>query len=358
MKKFILEFSLLTLATLTAACGNASGSEEVKGTIGISMPSKSLERWEKDGNNMVKEFEALGYETDIQYAQDEIQTQAAQIENMVTKGVDAIIIAPIDGEVLSDSVNLADGQGIPVVAYDRLIMNTDKVSYYATFDNFTVGKLQGEYIAEHLNLKNEQGPFNIELFAGAPDDNNARFFFEGAMSVLQPYIDEGVLVVKSGQTDFATMAIDGWSSSIAQTRMDNLLTSSYTDNTKVDAVLAPNDAVAQGIVSSLKSMGYGDESRPMPVITGQDAEAASVKSIINEEQTMTVFKDTSKLAKITTQMVDAILKDEKPEVNDTETYDNNKKVIPTHLVDPVSVDVTNYQEILIDGGYLEESEVK
>ncbi|WP_407390943.1 multiple monosaccharide ABC transporter substrate-binding protein [Carnobacterium jeotgali] len=358
MKKFILAFSLLTLATLTAACGNASGSEEVKGTIGISMPSKSLERWEKDGNNMVKEFEALGYETDIQYAQDEIQTQAAQIENMVTKGVDAIIIAPIDGEVLSDSVNLADGQGIPVVAYDRLIMNTDKVSYYATFDNFTVGKLQGEYIAEHLNLKNEQGPFNIELFAGAPDDNNARFFFEGAMSVLQPYIDEGVLVVKSGQTDFATMAIDGWSSSIAQTRMDNLLTSSYTDNTKVDAVLAPNDAVAQGIVSSLKSMGYGDESRPMPVITGQDAEAASVKSIINEEQTMTVFKDTSKLAKIATQMVDAILKDEKPEVNDTETYDNNKKVIPTHLVDPVSVDVTNYQEILIDGGYLEESEVK
>lgn len=358
MKKFILAFSLLTLATLTAACGNASGSEEVKGTIGISMPSKSLERWEKDGNNMVKEFEALGYETDIQYAQDEIQTQAAQIENMVTKGVDAIIIAPIDGEVLSDSVNLADGQGIPVVAYDRLIMNTDKVSYYATFDNFTVGKLQGEYIAEHLNLKNEQGPFNIELFAGAPDDNNARFFFEGALSVLQPYIDEGVLVVKSGQTDFATMAIDGWSSSIAQTRMDNLLTSSYTDNTKVDAVLAPNDAVAQGIVSSLKSMGYGDESRPMPVITGQDAEAASVKSIINEEQTMTVFKDTSKLAKIATQMVDAILKDEKPEVNDTETYDNNKKVIPTHLVDPVSVDVTNYQEILIDGGYLEESEVK
>ena len=358
MKKFILAFSLLTLATLTAACGNASGSEEVKGTIGISMPSKSLERWEKDGNNMVKEFEALGYETDIQYAQDEIQTQAAQIENMVTKGVDAIIIAPIDGEVLSDSVNLADGQGIPVVAYDRLIMNTDKVSYYATFDNFTVGKLQGEYIAEQLNLKNEQGPFNIELFAGAPDDNNARFFFEGAMSVLQPYIDEGVLVVKSGQTDFATMAIDGWSSSIAQTRMDNLLTSSYTDDTKVDAVLAPNDAVAQGIVSSLKSMGYGDESRPMPVITGQDAEAASVKSIINEEQTMTVFKDTSKLAKIATQMVDAILKDEKPEVNDTETYDNNKKVIPTHLVDPVSVDVTNYQEILIDGGYLEESEVK
>lgn len=358
MKKFILAFSLITLATLNTACGDASGSEDDKGTIGISMPSKSLERWEKDGNNMVAEFEALGYETDIQYAQDEIQTQASQIENMVTKGVDAIIIAPIDGEVLSDSVNLAAEQEIPVIAYDRLIMNTDKVSYYATFDNFTVGKLQGEYIADHLNLEKEKGPLNIELFAGAPDDNNAHFFFEGAMSILQPYIDEGVLIVKSNQTDFATIAIENWSSSIAQTRMDNLLTSSYSDETKVDAILSPNDAVAQGVVSSLKSMGYGDDARPMPVITGQDAEAASVKSIINEEQTMTVFKDTSKLAKITTQMVDALLNDKKPEVNDTETYDNNEIVVPTHLVDPVSVDIDNYQEILIDGGYLEESDVK
>lgn len=357
MKKIILMFTLITLATAAAACGTVEGPDGNQVKIGISMPSKSLERWEKDGKNMVAEFKEMGYDTDIQYAQDEVQTQASQIENMVTKGVDAIIIAPIDGEVLSDSVNLAASQNIPVISYDRLIMNTKDISYYATFDNFTVGKLQGEYIIDYLDLDEESGPFNIELFGGAPDDNNARFFFDGAMSILQPYIDKGTLVVKSKQTDFAKIAIENWSSSIAQTRMDNLLTSTYTDDT-VDAILAPNDAVAQGVVSSLKSMGYGTDSRPMPVITGQDAEAASVKSIINGEQTMTVFKDTSKLAEIATKMVDAILNDEEPEVNDTETYDNNEKVVPTYLVDPVSVDIDNYKEILIDGGYLKESEVQ
>lgn len=357
MKKSLALAGVAALSLFTAACGGAESAEDSLGTVGISMPDKSLERWEKDGNNMVEQLEKLGYEADIQYAQGETQTQAEQIENMITKDVDALIVAPIDGSVLSDSINLAGNQDIPVIAYDRLIMNTDKVDYYTTFDLTSVGQLQGEYIVETLDLENEEGPFNIELFGGAPDDNNAKFYFDGAMSALQPYIDEGKLIIQSGQTDFNTVATEDWSASNAQTRMDNLLTGSYT-NQDVHAILAQNDAIAQGVVSSLVSMGYGSESRPMPIITGQDAEAASVKSIVEGNQTMTVYKDTSALAEVAASMVEAILNGEEPEVNDTESFDNGSKVVPTQLLEPISVDKDNYEEVLIDGGYLEKSEVE
>ncbi|WP_368251085.1 multiple monosaccharide ABC transporter substrate-binding protein [Enterococcus sp. 2201sp1_2201st1_B8_2201SCRN_220225] len=343
-----------------AACGSGgsdSGADANGKTVGIAMPSKALERWEKDGDYMVSQLKEKGYETDIQYAQDSVPTQVSQIENMITKGVDVIVIASIDGEALTDVVSKAQKEEIPVIAYDRLIMNAEGVDYYATFDNFEVGVIQGQYIVDKLDLANQAGPFNIELFGGAPDDNNARFFYDGAMSILEPFIDEGKLVVKSGQTDFNKIAIKNWDGATAQARMDNLLSASYTDE-KVDAVLAPNDAVAMGVVSSLKGVGYGSGDRPMPVITGQDAEAASVKSIIAGDQTMTVFKNTQELAGVAATMVDQILNDKKVEVNDTETYDNNEKVVPTYLLEPVSVDSDNYQEILIDSGYLKESEVK
>lgn len=355
MKK-LLATTILGLSVLSlAACGN-TGSGSAEKTVGIAMPSKALERWEKDGNYMVEQLEERGYDTDIQYAQDNVPTQVSQIENMITKGVDVIVIASIDGEALTDVVSKAKSQDIPVIAYDRLIMNAEGIDYYATFDNFEVGVLQGRYITEKLDLENEQGPFNIELFGGAPDDNNARFFYDGAMSILRPYIDNGKLNVKSGQMDFSTIAINNWDGATAQSRMDNLLSSAYTD-ASVDAVLAPNDAVAMGVVSSLSSVGYGSSERPMPVITGQDAEAASVKSIIAGGQTMTVFKDTQELAGVAARMVDQILKGEEVEVNDTETYDNNTKIVPTYLLDPIAVDTENYQEILIDSGYLSESDV-
>lgn len=342
-----------TLLFLTA-CG-ASG--EAEKTIGIVMPSKALERWEKDGDYMVETFKELGYQTDIQYAQDQVPTQVSQIENMITKGVDVIVIASIDGEALTDVVDKAKGQDIPVIAYDRLIMNAEGIDYYATFDNFGVGVLQGNYIVDSLELDHQAGPFNIELFGGAPDDNNARFFYNGALSVLQPYIDAGTLIVKSGQTEFSRIAIQNWDGATAQARMDNLLSGNYTED-QVDAVLAPNDAVAMGIVSSLRSVGYGSNDRPMPVITGQDAETASVKSIIEGGQSMTVFKDTQQLADVTAQMVDQMLKGEEVTVNDHETYDNNVKVVPTNLLIPIAVDIQNYQEILIDSGYLAASDIE
>lgn len=352
--KRILKLFLAGLMIFLAAC---SSNEESTKTIGIAMPSKALERWEKDGDYMVEKFKELGYETDIQYAQDQVPTQVSQIENMITKGVDVIVIASIDGEALTDVVDKAKGQDIPVIAYDRLIMNAEGVDYYATFDNFGVGILQGSYIVDELDLDNQEGPFNIELFGGAPDDNNARFFYNGALSVLQPYIDAGVLNVKSGQTEFSRIAIQNWDGATAQARMDNLLSANYTAD-HVDAVLAPNDAVAMGIVSSLRSVGYGTNERSMPVITGQDAETASVKSIIEGGQSMTVFKDTQKLADVTAKMVDQILTGEEVEVNDRETYDNNTKIVPTNLLIPIAVDSQNYQEILIDSGYLLESDIQ
>ncbi len=328
-----------------------------KGTVGISMPTKSSARWIADGNNMVAQFEAAGYDTDLQYADDNIPNQLAQIENMVVKGVDALVIAAIDGTTLSDVLFQAADQGIPVIAYDRLIRDSENVDYYATFDNFQVGVLQGSYIRDALDLDNTEGPYDIELFGGSPDDNNAYFFYDGAMSVLQPYIDSGKLVVQSGQTGMDKVSTLRWSGSAAQARMDNLLSAYYSD-AQVDAVLSPYDGLSIGIISSLKGVGYGSGNLPMPVITGQDAEIPSVKSIVAGEQTSTIFKDTRELAGITVEMVDALLSGGEVPVNDTETYDNGVKVVPSYLLSPVLVDKDNYQEVLIDSGYYTEAELQ
>ncbi|WP_416285462.1 multiple monosaccharide ABC transporter substrate-binding protein [Paenibacillus barengoltzii] len=339
-----------------AACANGgngsssgSGNSE-KGTIGIAMPTKSSERWVNDGNNMVKEFKALGYGTDLQYGEDVIENQVSQIENMITKGVKVLVIAAIDGGSLTDVLQKAHDQGIQVVAYDRLIMNSEYVDYYATFDNFKVGVQQASYIEEKLGLKEGKGPFNIELFGGSPDDNNAYFFYDGAMSVLQPYIDSGKLVVRSGQTKMEQIATLRWDGATAQARMDNLLSAHYTSE-NIDAVLSPYDGISIGILSSLKGVGYGSGSKPMPIVTGQDAELASVKSILAGEQTQTVFKDTRELAKKAVSMVQSILEGTEAEVNDTKTYDNGVKVVPSYLLEPVSVDKENVEQALVDTGY-------
>ena len=359
MKKLGLAIMFLILAVVLSGCGSDSGGGAAgdSKTVGLSMPTKSSERWVKDGENMKAEFEKLGYEVDMQYAEDVVENQISQIENMITKGVDILVIASIDGEALSEVLGQAKNLEIPVIAYDRLIMNSDHVSYYATFDNFKVGELQGQYIEEALNLPNEDGPFNIELFAGSPDDNNAYFFWDGAMSVLQPYIDEGKLVVKSGQTDFKQAATLRWDGAVAQERMDNLLSANYSSE-EVDAIYSPFDGISRGVISSLKAIGYGTESKPLPVVTGQDAELASVKSIVAGEQTATIFKDTRELAKKAVNMADSVLKGEEPEVNDTETYDNGAKVVDSYLLSPVSVDIDNYKEVLVDSGYFTEEELK
>ncbi|MFJ3302091.1 multiple monosaccharide ABC transporter substrate-binding protein [Streptomyces sp. NPDC086549] len=353
-----------SLALTLSACGqDSSGGSKDKGgsvkgaTIGIAMPTKSSERWIADGKNVVKDLEAKGYKTKLVYGEDDPEQQVSQIENLITQGVKGLIVAAIDNKSLNSVLQEAADADIPVIAYDRLILGTKNVDYYASFDNTKVGELQANYIVDKLGLKNGKGPFNIELFAGSNDDNNTKYFFNGAMSVLKPYIDSKKLVVRSGQTELTKVTTLRWDGATAQKRMDDILTSSYKSE-KVDAVLSPYDGISIGILSSLKSDGYGSKSKPLPVVTGQDAELASVKSIIAGEQTQTVYKDTRKLADVASAMVDDVLKGKKPEVNDTKTYDNGSKVIPAYLLQPVSVDKTNYEDVLVKGGYYTDAELK
>ncbi|MNB85389.1 Multiple sugar-binding periplasmic receptor ChvE precursor [compost metagenome] len=358
MKKLAALFLTVLLIVVLSGCNLAetSAGSAKKGYIGLSMPTKSSERWVADGQNMARLFQEKGYKTDLQYAEDVVENQISQIENMITKGVDVIVIAAVDGNTLTDVIGKAHDRGIQVIAYDRLIRNTPYISYYATFDNFQVGVLQASYIEKKLGLKEGKGPFNLELFGGSPDDNNAYFFYDGAMSVLQPYIDSGKLVVRSKQTTMAQIATLRWDGSLAQTRMDNLL-SAYYSSENLDAVLSPYDGISIGVLSSLKGIGYGSKSKPLPVITGQDAELASIKSIVAGEQTQTIFKDTRKLAAQTVGMVESVLKGQEAEVNDTKSYNNGVKVIPAYLLDPVSVDKDNVQKEIVDQNYYTKEEI-
>ena len=348
--------TMLAAAALGLVALTTHSFAEDKGLIGISMPTKSSARWIADGDNMVKVFTEKGYSTDLQYADDDIPNQLAQIENMVTKGVKVLVIAAIDGTTLSDILQKAHDAGIKVIAYDRLIRESANVDYYATFDNFQVGVLQATSLVDALGLKDGKGPFNIELFGGSPDDNNAFFFYNGAMSVLQPYIDSGKLVVQSGQMGMDKVGTLRWDGAVAQARMDNLLSAFYTDK-RVDAVLSPYDGLSIGILSSLKGVGYGSGDMKMPFVSGQDAEVPSVKSIIAGEQYSTIFKDTRELAKVTANMVDAMASGKEPEVNDTKTYDNGVKVVPAYLLKPVAVDATNWEEILVGSGYYTKDQI-
>jgi len=346
-----------SLALALAACGgDDSGSDAGgdAGTVGVAMPTKSSERWIADGNNIKEQLEDAGYSVDLQYAEDDIPTQVSQVENMVTKGVDILVIAAIDGTALGDVLETAESQDIPVIAYDRLIRESDTVDYYTTFDNFKVGVLQAESLVEGLKASGD-GPYNVELFAGSPDDNNATFFFNGAMSVLQPMIDSGDIVVPSGQTDFEQVAILRWDPATAQKRMEDILTSTYASE-KVQGVLSPYDGLSLGIIAALTGNGY--TSSDLPVVTGQDAEVQSVKSILADEQYSTIFKDTRELAKVTVDMIKAVGAGDEPEVNDTETYDNGNKVVPSYLLTPVPVGKDDIQSVLIDSGYYTADQLK
>lgn len=349
--------TLLATLGLAAATWMLPAAAQDKGTVGISMPTKSSARWIADGDNMVKVFKEKGYKTDLQYADDDIPNQLAQVENMITKGVKVLIIAAIDGTTLSGALQKAADKGVKVIAYDRLIRGSKNVDYYTTFDNFQVGVLQAGSIVDKLGLKAGKGPFNIELFGGSPDDNNAFFFYDGAMSVLKPYIDSGKLVVRSKQMGMDKVGTLRWDGAVAQARMDNLLSAFYGKD-KVHAVLSPYDGLSIGILSSLKGVGYCTKEQPCPVVSGQDAEIPSVKSMIKGEQYSTVFKDTRDLAKVTANLVDAVLAGKQPEINDTKTYNNGVKVVPSYLLKPVAVDASNWKKILVDSGYYKESQLK
>lgn len=349
---------LLVLSVFLSACGAPAAPATAKKIVGISMPTKTSTRWISDGNSMVKAFTDLGYSTDLQFADNDIQNQLSQIENMITKGANVLVIAAVDGSTMSDVLQKAHDAGVLVISYDRLITKTPNVDYYATFDNFGVGVIQGTQLVEGLGLTSgKEGPFNVELFGGSPDDTNAGYFYNGAMSVIQPYIDKKQIIIQSGQTGMDKVGTLRWLAATAQSRMDNLLSANYTDK-KVDGVLSPYDGLSIGILSSLKGVGYCTTSLPCPVVTGQDAEVASIKSIIAGEQRYTVFKDTRQLAAQTAKMVDQALKGQTVDVNDTKTYDNGVKVVPSYLLTPNSVDINNYQKLLVDSGYIKAEDLK
>ncbi len=348
MKKIL---TLVLALMLCIGCCSALADK-----VGVSMPTQDLQRWVQDGDNMKKELEENGYEVMLTYAANNVATQIADLENMITNGCNVLVIASIDGGSLGTVLKEAKEKGIMVVAYDRLLMDTPDVDYYATFDNYKVGVIQASYIIEKFDLENTDKTFRMEVFAGSPDDNNARFFYAGAMDLLQKYIDEGKLVVTSGQSDFETCAILGWGTPDAQTRMDNLLAAYYTDGSFPDLVLSPNDSLAMGIANSLEAAGCPIEN--FPVITGQDCDKANMKNIIAGKQSMSVFKDTRTLAAQVVEMVNAYLLGDDVPVNDEGTYDNNVKVVPSFLCDPVFADVNNYVELLIESGYYTEDELK
>ena len=353
VKKVLVCFMALTMVLALAACG---GEKLNKKYIGISMPTKSSERWIKDGAAMKDILEKKGYTVDLQYAEDDIPTQKSQIENMLTKGASVLVIAAVDGSTLSETLDQAGKDGVKIISYDRLLVNTGAVSYYATFDNRRVGQQQAESLVEGLKALKGAGPYNIELFAGSPDDTNSFYFYSGAMDVLQPLIDAGTVVVPSGQVSQAEIGTLRWDGAVAQARMDALLAANYTSGKVLDGVLSPYDGLSRGILSSLTSFGY--TGADMPVVTGQDAEAASIKLIIAGEQYSTILKDTRDLAGVAAKMVDAVLSGTEPEINDTKTYNNNVKIVPSYLLEPYIVTKANYQKLVMDSGYLKAEDIK
>jgi putative multiple sugar transport system substrate-binding protein len=350
--------SASTAPSASAAVSSAppASTAAAKLLVGVAMPTKSLQRWNQDGDNVKKQLEAKGYEVDLQYANNDAATQMNQLEDMITKGCKVLVIASIDSKAIGGALSDAKKANIPVIAYDRLIMDTENVDYYATFDNVAVGEMQGQYIVDKLGLANgKTGPFNMEMFGGSPDDNNAFLFNQGEMNKLKTYMDSGVLKVNSGQTDMSVIAIKAWDTATAQSRMDNLLTGNYSDK-NVDVVLSPNDSLAQGICASLAAAGYGSAAKPFPIVTGQDCDVNSVKLIIADKQSMSILKDTRVLATKTVEMVDAILTGKTVTTNGS--YNNNVKDVATYKCEIQFADKANYKQILLDSGYYTEDQLK
>ncbi len=327
------------------------------GRVAVAMPTQSSERWIKDGGNMKEKLEAMGYEVDLQYAEDDPQAQVSQIENMIAAGADCLVIAAVDSGALTTVEAQAKTAGIPIIAYDRLLMDTDAVSYYASFDNEGVGTAIGEYIktAKDLDAAKEAGEsYTIEFFMGSPDDNNAVLLHKGVMGVLQPYLDDGTLVCKTGRTSFEDTCILRWSQETAQQWCENYLTGFYADE-DLDIACTAFDGFAYGVKAALQGAGYTAEN--WPLVTGQDAELMACKNILDGTQTASIFKDTGLLADKCVTMVEAVMKGAEPEINDTETYNNNVVVVPSYLCTPVAVDKDNLVEVVVDSGYYQAADL-
>ncbi|MBF5081819.1 sugar ABC transporter substrate-binding protein [Quadrisphaera sp. INWT6] len=328
------------------------------------MPTQTSQRWIDDGNNVKAGLEGLGYKVDLQYANDDIPTQASQISTMINNGDKVLIIASIDGTALSSQLADAAAAGIKIISYDRLIRGTENVDFYVSFDNYKVGVQQGQSLLTGLGILNADGsenasatgPFNVELFAGSLDDNNATFFYNGAMDTLKPYIDKGVIKIPSGQTDISQIATQQWKTDVAQKRMETLLTSSDSGVT-LNGVLAPADIISRGIITALANDGYGSGGKAFPIVTGQDADIDNVKLINDGQQYSTIFKDTRKLADEAIKVTGDYLSGKEPEANNTTDYNNGNKVVPSYLLESTVVTKDNIKSVLIDSGYYTQEQV-
>ncbi|OMH23224.1 sugar ABC transporter substrate-binding protein [Tersicoccus phoenicis] len=325
-------------AAASGAASGGSGGFAKDSLIGVALPQKTSENWVLAENLFNTDLKAAGYKADVQFANGGVSEQQNQIQSMVTKGAKVIVVGAIDGKQLGTQIKAAKDAGATVIAYDRLLENTDAVDYYVAYDNFKVGQLQGQALLDGMKAKKPNGPYNIEIFAGSPDDANAKVFFDGAMSVLQPKLDDGTLKIVSGQKSFEQAVTQGWKPENAQKRMDTLLSANY-GSTTLDGVLSPNDTLARAILTSVKGAG-----KPNPVVTGQDSEVESVKSIMAGVQYSTINKDTRNLVKQTISMVNSIQQGQKPEINDDKSYNNGVKVVPAFLLPPQIVTKANAKE--------------
>lgn len=350
---FALAATAMASALVLSACGDGragettdagAGSEEEAGfaadaTIGVALPQKTSENWvlaEELFNDGLRE---AGFDPIVQFANGGVSEQQNQIQAMVEQGAEVIVVGAIDGSQLGTQLEAAKDGGAYVIAYDRLVKNTEAVDLYIAFDNYQVGVLQGTALLEGLAERKGEGPYNIELIAGSPDDANSTPFFEGAMSVLQPRIDDGTLVVVSGQTTFEQVATQGWKAENAQRRMDTILAGSY-EGTELHGVLSPNDTLGRAALTAVAQAG-----KDTPVVTGQDSEVESVKSIVAGEQYSTIYKDTRELVAQTIATIKALQAGEDPDVNDTESYDNDVKIVPAYLLTPIIVTQENAAEV-------------
>ncbi len=346
MKKIL---ALVLALALCLSCASALAAK-----VGVSMPTKDLQRWNQDGANMEAQLKEAGFEVELQFASNDVPTQLNQVETMIDNGCDVIVISAIEGSSLGTALAKAKEKGVKIIAYDRLLMDSDAVDYYATFDNYMVGTKQGTYVKDALDLDNAEGPFYMEITAGDPGDNNARYFYQGAMDVVKPYIDAGKIIVLSGQVEFDQVATPTWKTDVAQKRADDILTAFYANGEKLDVWLCSNDSTALGVTNALDN--YTGEG--WPIITGQDCDIANTKNMIAGKQAMSVFKDTRTLAAQVVKMVGQILNGEEVDVNDTTTYNNNVITVPAFLCEPVFADANNYKELLIDSGYYTEDQLQ
>jgi putative multiple sugar transport system substrate-binding protein len=352
MRKFAKSFAAIAAISALAltGCGREEATPSAEGSgaaasgfeegsaIGVALPQKTSENWVLAETLFNDGLTEAGYEPDVQFANGGVSEQQNQISSMITNGVKVLIVGAIDGSQLGTQLQQAKDAGITVIAYDRLLTNTENVDYYVAYDNFQVGELQGQALLDGMKAAKPEGPYNIELFAGSPDDANAKVFFDGAMSVLQPEIDNGNLVVVSGQTTFDQAVTQGWKAENAQKRMDTLLSGNYSSE-ELDGVLSPNDTLARAILTSVEGAG-----KATPVVTGQDSEVESVKSIMAGKQYSTINKDTRALVEHAIEMVGNLQAGEEPEINDPDSYDNGVKTVPAYLLEPQIVTKENAAE--------------